>query len=169
MVFFHPIRRGSFSCARTAVTRRHFLLAAALVLAGGCATAPPRTLAWRTLAKGWQSGITRARRRVIRSDVEWFAFWAEHAAALARIQTPPAVDFSYEMVVAVTLGRRPTGGYAVSVVGTEAGRQRVYVRVAEIKPKAGALVTQAETQPFHFAALPRSEATVRFATTRLAG
>lgn len=149
------------------MTRRRFLLAAALALAGGCATAPPRALAWRTLAKGMQSGITRARRRVIRSDVEWFAFWAEHAAALGRIQTPPVVDFAYEMVVAVTLGRRPTGGYTVSVVGTEAGRQRLYVRVAESRPKVGALVTQAETQPFHFVALPRSEATVRFSKVRL--
>ncbi|HMO63654.1 MAG TPA: protease complex subunit PrcB family protein [Verrucomicrobiota bacterium] len=148
------------------MNRRAFLLLGLPLAAAGCATAPPRGLAWRTLAKGVQSGITTRRRRVFRADVEWYAFWPEHAVGLERGGAPPAVDFAREMVVAVTLGTRPTGGHAVSVVGIGAGRNRIVVQVEEFAPRTGALVTTAETAPYHFIALPRSQATVRFNTIR---
>lgn len=150
------------------MTRRAlFALAAAPWLAAaGCATAPPRDLAWRTLAKGIQSGITTRRRRVFRADIEWYAFWTEHAVGMERGGAPPAVDFAREMVVAVTLGARRTGGHAVSVVGIEAGRNRLVVQVEEIEPRTGALVTTAQTAPYHFIALPQSRAAVRFSTIR---
>ncbi|MFN0067441.1 MAG: protease complex subunit PrcB family protein [Limisphaerales bacterium] len=150
------------------MTRRRFLLAAAAGLVGGCASMPPRTLAWRTLAKGLRSGITDRRRRVFRADVEWYRFWTEHAAGLERGGAPPPVDFSREMVVALTLGTRPTGGHTVTLVGAEAGRHRIRLQVEERKPKAGLLVTSAATQPYHFVALPASKATVVFNTVRLA-
>lgn len=150
------------------MTRRRFLLATMLAGAGGCATAPPRALAWRTLAKGLQSGIKDSRRRVFREDVAWYEFWVEHAAALGRPAPPPAVDFAREMVAVVTRGTRRSGGHVVSIVNAEAGRHRLRLYVEEIDPKPGVLVTMGETQPYHFVALPRSDATVLFTRLRRA-
>jgi len=61
-----------------------------------------------TLAKGDYSGITTLRFEIVRDDAAWAALWAEHAGG-----TPPAVDFSRDMVVGLWLGPRPSGGYTV--------------------------------------------------------
>jgi len=145
------------------VTRRGFLLLGGAGLLAGCAAqAPPRALAWRTLAKGAQSGLTAPRREVIRDGAAWLRLWAAHAADLGSIQLPPPVDFGAEMVLAVALGTRPTGGHRVDIVGAAVEGRSLVVRVAEVSPAPGVMVTQGVTAPFHFAALPRSEAAVRF-------
>ena len=61
------------------------------------------------LGQGESSGITALRFEVVRDAAAWAALWTEHAGA----GTPPAVDFTREMVVGLWLGARPTGGYSV--------------------------------------------------------
>jgi hypothetical protein len=147
------------------MTRRRFLLLAGAGGLAGCVTqAPPRALAWRTLAKGAQSGLAAPRREVLRDEAAWLRLWAAHAADLGAIRLPPPVDFAKEMVLAVALGPRRTGGHRVDIVGAAVEGRAIVVRVAEVAPAPGVMVPQVVTAPFHFAALPRSAAAVRFQT-----
>jgi hypothetical protein len=70
-------------------------------------------------------------------------------------QELPRVDFEAEIVVAVFLGERRTGGHAIEVSKVEehpeTAQLKVYYR--EIAPPRNAIVTQALTQPFHIVKL----------------
>ena len=68
----------------------------------------------------------------------------------------PAVDFTKEMVILITMGRQHTGGYSVEITKAEdaAGKLKIYVNRRE--PAPGAFTLQVLTAPFHAVALPRS-------------
>ncbi|MGV7643070.1 protease complex subunit PrcB family protein, partial [Mycobacterium kansasii] len=67
----------------------------------------------QTLNTNMMSGVSRPEQVVARTEPEWRALWERHAPG----RTPPAVDFSKNMVVAVFLGSRPSGGYQVQITG----------------------------------------------------
>ena len=55
------------------------------------------------------SGIDTPQQTVARTAAEFEALWKKHAPG----QTVPTVDFTKQMVLAVFLGTRPTGGFSV--------------------------------------------------------
>jgi hypothetical protein len=59
------------------------------------------------------------------------------------------MDFSNEIVVAVFLGEKPTGGHAIEITRMERSDDRLLVSFIERRPQPGGVVTQAFTQPFH--------------------
>jgi hypothetical protein len=75
---------------------------------------------------------------------------------------PPSVDFTKEIVVAVGLGMRPTGGYSVTVLKAVQQGTGALVTWEETKPGPKCVVTQALTYPFVIAAITRVEGTVSF-------
>lgn len=144
---------------------RHFasrigiLVALGLAL-GACQVAEPARAAAPAELVQWsgaQSSVTTATQRVIRDEAAWNAFWPEvrHAA-------PRAFDPAREMAVAVFLGERRTGGYAVRIVSAEPRDGQLVVTYQESPPPAGSMVTQALTYPWALAVLPRSALPVMF-------
>lgn len=121
-----------------------------------------RKLSWRTLSRGLSSGLVEPGHYVIRDPTAYFKLWADHAAEVPRAALPPAVDFSREMVVAVALGRRPTGGYMIEIVDVVLRGRTVRVLVAERVPRPGVLQIQMGTQPYQFIALPALNARLEF-------
>lgn len=111
-----------------------------------------------TIAQGSSSAIDEARQVVARNVAEWRELWTLHGNP----GPLPVVDFSSEMAVAVFLGTRPTGGYAVEVLGYRRDGESVVVEYAERAPDPERLVTQALTAPFHVITMPRHEGAVRF-------
>lgn len=72
-------------------------------------------------------------------------------------------DFKNSMLVGISLGQKPTGGYSVRIVGTREEEGVLYIRYREKEPDSGEIVTQALTAPYHLKVLPASNATsVRF-------
>lgn len=116
----------------------------------------------RVLAKGTHSGITRPVHEVVKSEEAWKKLWAEHTAGTEPAPALPAVDFKREMVVAALSGEQRTGGYGVEIVSVEAGPKVVTVLLRQTAPKPGGITIQALTQPFQFAAVPRSDLPVVF-------
>ncbi len=118
----------------------------------------------RTLLQGSRSGIRTARREVVKSQAEWEKLWKLHLAG--KIQNPapepPKVNWEKELVLAVFLGARPTGGYAVQIEGARAEKGKLVVTLSERKPGPSDLVTQAFTAPFHMVAVPRSAVEVEW-------
>jgi hypothetical protein len=125
-----------------------------LVAALAQAVAP----AWTTIAQGRISGIDERREVVVRSAAEWDALWRQHSSSGAA----PAVDFSTEMVAAIFLGTRPTGGYSLDILSAAPLGGALIVEYTERRPGGDAIVTQVLTAPFHMIRLPRFDGPVRF-------
>ena len=133
-----------------------------------------------SLAEGEQSGITSFRFEAIRDQATWDVVWAQHAGS----GSPPAVDFSRDMILGVWLGMRPTGGYSVSIWRVTApymvvtagwcppcygepcpgapcfGGETVSGALADVretKPGSNCVVTQSVTYPFRIVRVARVE------------
>jgi len=111
-----------------------------------------------TVARGPMSAIAGSKEVVVRSNAEWTALWKDHGSS----QPVPTVDFSKEMVAAVFLGSRPTGGFSVEIVGTRAEGDALVIEYAERRPGRGDIVSQVLTSPFQIVKLPAHKGSVRF-------
>jgi hypothetical protein len=107
---------------------------------------------------GQMSSGEGPRQVIARSAEEWEALWRSHAPQ----KTLPAVDFSQNVVAAVFLGQRPTGGFVVRIVGTREEGGTLFVQYRETRPASGAITAQVLTAPFHIVALPRHAGQIAF-------
>ena len=107
------------------------------------------------------SGIADSRQVVIRDGGAWQTFWQ---AADNSMPTPPApdVNFGQDMVIAASLGQRPTGGYGIVIDGVYEAQGQLYVVVRDMAPAPGSIVTESVTAPVVAVATSRSDATVVF-------
>ena len=111
-----------------------------------------------TVSQGSRSAIEAPREVTARTPAEWQALWKQHGAN----EAAPAIDFAKEMVAAVFLGTRSTGGYAVDIRATRREGTALVIEYAEQAPGREDIVTQALTAPFHIVRLPRYAGDVRF-------
>jgi len=134
---------------------------AVVALVSGCyrmSTAPQPEL----LTSGTHSAIIQREWHLVDSAREWSALWKRHRAnVIGGEEVLPNVDFSKRIVIAAFGGSFPTGGYALELLPTKAGGGEVLVRFRLVRPPADAILTQAFTQPFAFATLPRNPLPVR--------
>jgi hypothetical protein len=129
------------------------MLFAILAMAGAQGATPVTSV-----AQGPNSRIDDTRAVVVRSQAEWDALWKSHAG----VQPAPSVDFSRELVAAVFLGMRPTGGFGTEITGYRRDGSALVIEYVERMPAAGDLVAQVLTSPFHIVKLPRFDGAVRF-------
>jgi protease stability complex PrcB-like protein len=106
-------------------------------------------VSFKTIAKGLRSGIREPSQIAICSQSEWQKLWRQHTSTSTVPAPLPVVDFDKEIVVAVFLGEKPSGGYGVEISSAEVVGSSLTVFVKETSPKPGAIVTQAINQPFH--------------------
>jgi hypothetical protein len=118
------------------------------------AAAPPA----RVLDRGAASLIEEARTAAATSPEQFAALWRDHAGG----RPQPAVNWAQEMVVGIFLGTRNTGGYSVEIVSVERTPEAVTINYRERRPSADSLTAQVLTFPFMLAAIPRTDAIVRF-------
>jgi hypothetical protein len=136
-----------------------FVALCSMSLAACAATSGNASL--RSLARGAMSGIGESSREVIRDAAALKQWWTRHAGREAGVKMPE-VDFTREMVVAVTLGTRRTGGYTIEVQRTVTEADRLKVMVRKSAPAPGSMTIQVLTAPFHVVAIPRSDLKVEF-------
>lgn len=125
------------------------------ILAAALQSGPPAPV---TILRGSMSRVDEARQVAARTDAEWRALWRLHAGD----EPAPAVDLRATSVVAVFLGTRMTGGFAVEVTGTRREGDVLVVEWREERPPRDAITAQVITSPFHLAAIPRFEGEIRF-------
>jgi VWFA-related protein len=111
-----------------------------------------------TLNNDMMSGVGRAEQVVARTADEWQALWRRHAPG----RPVPAVDFAKNMVVAVFLGSRPSGGYQVEITRVRSDGTALIVEWAERRPGPDQMAAQVITAPAHIVAVPRHAGDVRF-------
>jgi hypothetical protein len=121
-----------------------------------------------TVLKGRYSAVRQRLVLVIRLQAEWETLWHAHSSSAVSKQKPPMVDFDREMIVAVFLGERRTGGHSIAIktVEEEPDTADLKVYYSEVSPPPNSLVTQALT-PFHMIKLPRkANAVVDFVSSK---
>jgi hypothetical protein len=108
------------------------------------------------------SGITERSRRVIRGRDTWEAYWTQLMANLAPTPSPPAVDFTQTMVIAATMGSKPTGGYLIEIKEIVQTGNDLQVTVKESSPGPSCVTIQVLTAPAVAVLVPRTEGSVEF-------
>ena len=123
---------------------------------------PAKPVSFQTVDKGIYSGVKERLQIVIREQSEWKDFWQRHASIKANQPPPPTINFGDQIVVAVFLGDKSTGGYEIAIISAERSNGVLTVSFSEKEPRPGAITTQAFTQPFHIVrvAIPRAEKVV---------
>ncbi len=129
----------------------------ALVCIGYAEAGPAESLPIRSLAKGAFSSIQDPRQEVVKDQASWEKFWAAHTVRTRDPKRCPEVDFSKEMVIAVTLGKQRSGGYSVEITEVKPSHAKLSITVTTTKPVKGRMSIQALTAPYHLVAVPKSD------------
>ena len=118
--------------------------------------AAPRDVPYEIVAQGQQAlGIDTAQYRLIRSQEALRDAWNVAHGAVLTPPPLPSVDFARETILGIFLGPRPTGGYGVAVQGVSVEGSDLFVDLEFRSPGAGAMVTQALTNPWAIVRVPR--------------
>jgi PrcB C-terminal len=109
---------------------------------------PAVQIRFQTIAKGYRSGVRESLQTVARNQTEWEAVWKKHSVE-TNPPPPPFIDFKRQIVVAVFLGEKPTGGYDVEIIRVDQSDGALVIHYREKSPLPGSIAIQAMTQPFH--------------------
>lgn len=106
-------------------------------------------------------------RQVIRDTATWAQVWADLRAGSSLPATPPAVDFSFEMVIVAALPTQPcVSQVTIRSIDGDAGKTgNIRVDVLE-EPTASSCLCTTSQRPFHAVRLPRTDGSVQFSVTR---
>ncbi|HYM60821.1 MAG TPA: protease complex subunit PrcB family protein [Thermoanaerobaculia bacterium] len=85
-----------------------------------------------------------ARAAMARDEGSYRALWQQYAGG----GEPPAVDFSRETSVFLSLGQRPTGGYSITPNSVAVEGTTIVVDATISTPSPGSVVTMAFSSPF---------------------
>ena len=101
-------------------------------------------------------------RHVVRSRAEleavWWQLWVQREGSTS----VPPIDFTREMVIAVTMGERGTGGYTIQVDSVYRRNGGYEVVVLSMSPKGYCLVHDTSTRPADAVKLPAVAGEIRF-------
>lgn len=74
----------------------------------------------------------------------------------------PEVDFDINLVIAVFLGEKPTGGYSISVESILNEGELTTVNIDKVTPGRNCIVTEAIVMPYHIIQFERVEGQIEF-------
>lgn len=148
------------------------VLALCVVLALACAPQAPAELAekgfdgsiirFNTLYLSSRGGLAQPQTMVIKDEAGWQQLQSRLPSRRIPPQPLPPVEFQTLDVIAVFLGERPSGGYAIMVKQVLRKGEKVVVVVEESIPGEGCMRTMAFTRPFHLVAVPKLKLPVEF-------
>ena len=112
--------------------------------------------------KGYNCGYTKATRMILYTEDQWKEIWGK--AQVLRLPKPelPKIDFEKEMVIAVFMGERSSGGYSIEIIKIIRTEKEIVVEVEEKEPPSESLRTMALTQPYHIVVIKKSPLPIRF-------
>jgi hypothetical protein len=109
-----------------------------------------------------QPSDSARQRAVITDAATWTRFWASLKPDPNAGGTPPTVDFSRDMVIAVSMPVRPSSGYDIQITSVTEFADHLDVEVVERSPSSDCVLLPVITRPFDIVQLPRRDKPVRF-------
>lgn len=101
---------------------------------------------YQVLAEGSFSRVTKPLVQVIDNDADLLNLWRQMGTKPG--SGTPRVDFTRQRVVALFMGRKPSGGWSIEVSGLDKVGDEVQLAVHETAPAPGTIVTKPITSPF---------------------
>jgi len=123
------------------------------------------SLEFDTIEKGFFSGITEKKNLVIRTQDQRAKLWNKHTSIRIPPPEAPAIDFTENMILAVFMGQKPSGSFAVEITRVEKCENGLVVFFSEVEPPPDAVVTAVLTQPYHIIRIEKSNLPVKFKKT----
>jgi hypothetical protein len=114
------------------------------------------------IAQGQHSGVHDNRTVIVTSLDQWVDLWDAHAANREPAPERPSVDFTFERVVAVFTGPKPTGCHGVSVHGISHEGRDVHLQVLHHAPEDRAC-PRVVTHPYVMLVIPAGDGAVTVA------
>jgi hypothetical protein len=118
----------------------------------------PEGLDFTSISRGQASSISDQRQLVIRDEQGFQDIWQQ----IDDVSGLPEIDFENNMVIAVFMGERPTGGYGIEIESIDEYPDRITVNIAETEPGPDELTTQALTYPYHIVTTENTDKEVGF-------
>jgi hypothetical protein len=125
-------------------------------------TLPVARLGARATAFSEFSGLADSLRLVVRDSAAWRTVWNRINQPFIPPPSLPPVDFARTMIVVVSLGREPSGGYDVVIDSARSDGRSIDVVLHRITPGGGCPVEAVVTAPVDVARLPATPLPVRF-------
>jgi hypothetical protein len=111
---------------------------------------------------GHYGGMTEAGERAIRDADEWQQVWKKVYSNRSPVPKVPKVDFDKQMVLAVFLGGKNGGGYAISIESVRVTDDGLQVAVNRTSPSPDEKTATALTQPFDMVVVVKTDRPVKF-------
>jgi hypothetical protein len=110
-----------------------------------------RSVPFHTVARGGGSGSAATKRAIyVAGDkATWRRLWRQLNRGASPQPRLPRVDFSRDMVILVTQGQKPSGGYDIRVKVIRDTGSGLVVTVEERAPGAYCVEPQVITAPYH--------------------
>jgi hypothetical protein len=112
-----------------------------------------------TIIKEWSGAYSaqeKPKHMVAKDQKAWEEIWSGMNGNISPKPETPKIDFDRQMVIAVFMGTRNTGGYSVKITRIESnGTLMVWVK--QSSPPPGMMVTEALTAPYHAVVVPKSD------------
>ncbi len=112
--------------------------------------------------KGYHGGIKEVGEQVIEDATTWEKVWKQVHATLRPLPKLPEVDFERQIVLAVFMGGRNTGGYSIDITHVKDAGKFLEVSVRRMSPDARDVTTQALTAPYDMLVIEKPGKPVRF-------
>lgn len=113
---------------------------------------PGRQAKWEILSEGSMGGHDTESITVIKTQQELDRLYSE----LNLAGSTPKVDFNTKNVVALYMGQRNTGGYAITIEDVIVKGDTAIVVPKHIRPAPDGMVTMAITNPYCIAAIQKT-------------
>lgn len=131
--------------------KKNLLALLIAVPALACQEAPPETLPFTSLEKGWHSNYTKQDNLVFNDQNTW-----ETHYKAAHSDNVPQVDFTKETVLAVYMGTRPNNSYSVKIKEVENFPPSIDVLIQTSGPQKGKMYLQVITHPYHIVKIEKT-------------
>ncbi len=138
------------------------VMAVAIAGCGGTESSGQQDIAFATVVKSQNSGVSESLQVSVRDASGWSVLWSKHTQ---NVQPPPAlppVDFSRYELAAVFLGPRPSGCHGVEIQRVIQQADTRVVEYKELLPGPTALCTAQAVQPAHIVSVPKGSLPVVF-------
>ncbi len=119
--------------------------------ASGEKPAQGQAAVFAVLSSGSQSTVQEQSVEIIRDAAGLTSVWTKFSKSPA-----PQVDFSKQLVVAVFMGVKSTGGYHYELGNNELDNSIWYIEVIESQPSVKEMVTMALTNPYILFTIPKT-------------
>jgi hypothetical protein len=149
------------------LTHNLLVLVGVLAFSAGAAGQPGGAVPVQKHWKGFQNAYTdKPQNLVIKTADQWKTVWTKTHAFMTPAPPMPPVDFDKQMVLAVFMGQKPSGGHAIEITKVVPAGQGLTVHVKETKPGPGDITTAVITSPYYFAVVPKVAGDVKFVTDK---